>query len=109
MDIIRINTLPSFEIVPRYYLNLLSTFKITLTNEFSKEAQDINCSVSLLENENYQLVLSSFPIGKNGDKLSYIIIDISTNETISLGKIMIVLENENIQDYSNKNINNIYN
>lgn len=110
MDVLKKNTSPTFEIVPRKVLDVSNVFKIKLINEFTKVAQDILAtSVSLLANENYQITLASFPTGKIGEKLSYKIVDNISNEVLSLGKILIVSQTENIQDYSKKLNSKFYN
>jgi hypothetical protein len=108
MDILRKNTTPAFQIVPRRQLALTDVFKITLRNESTNAKQSIICSVAILANENYQLTLTSFPTGNLGAKFSYSLLNNETNEIVSLGKLIIVAENQDVQDYSNKSNNNFY-
>ena len=107
MNIIRKNTIPSFQIVPRKDLNIIDVFKIELKNESSQKKQIIICAVDLLPNENFTLSLETFPTGKIGDKFSYSLLDNSTSELVLMGKLMIVSQFEDIQNYSNK-LNNQY-
>ena len=107
MNILKKNTIPSFQIVPRRDLNISEVFKIELKNESSQKKQNIICAVDLLANENFTLSLETFPTGKIGDKFSYSLFDNTTNELILMGKLMIVSENENIQNYE-KSINSKY-
>lgn len=106
MDILKKNTSPSFQIVPRKALDTSKFFKFKLKNEMSQRSQDIIATVSLLQNENYQITLATFPIGKIGDKISYTLLQ--DTEVILLGKILITTEAENIQDYSKQTNNKFY-
>lgn len=106
MDILKKNTIPSFEIVPRKKLTISSIFNLELKNEMSQKKEVIFATISLLPNENYHLTLDSFPAGKIGDKLSYTLFQ--DNEVVLLGKILIASENQDIQDYSKKTNNKFY-
>ena len=106
MDIIKKNTSPSFQIVPRKVLDLSKVFKFQLKNEMSQKMQDILAAISLLQNENYQITLATFPTGKIGDKISYTLLE--DDEVVLLGKILITTETENIQDYSKQTNNKFY-
>ena len=108
MDILRKNTTPAFQIVPRRKLALTDVFKITIRNESTNVSQSIICSAALLANENYLLTLSSFPTGSLGAKFSYALLNNETNEIVLLGKLIIVAETQDIQNYSNKSNNNFY-
>jgi hypothetical protein len=103
MDILNKNTSPIFTIVPRKKIFYGDILKIKLVNEMSSISQDIFIShFRILENENIIITLASFPTGKINDKFSYQIINDDTNEIVCMGKLIIVSENENIQDYSKK-------
>ena len=106
MDILKKNTSPSFQIVPRKVLNYSKIFKFQLKNEMSQKSQEILATILLLQNENYQVTLAKFPAGKIGDKISYTLLQ--DNEVVLLGKILITTETENIQDYSKKTNNKFY-
>lgn len=106
MDILKKNTTPSFQIVPRKVLDSSKVFKFQLKNEMSQVASEILANVSFLPNENYQITLISFPISKIGDKFSYTLLQ--DNEVVLLGKILITNQTENIQDYSKKTNNKFY-
>lgn len=107
MDILKKNTSPSFQIVPRKKLDASKVFKFKLKNEMSQNSQEILANISLLPNENYQITLVSFPLGKIGDKISYTLLQ--DTEVVLLGKMLITNETENIQDYSKKTNNKFYN
>ena len=109
MNILRKNTIPVFQIVTRENLNTDNVFKIQLKNEDTQAVQEINATVSLLENENYTITLDGFPVGNIHEKFSYTIIEVLTENVVSLGKILIVGENENVQDYTTIETNNFYN
>ena len=106
MDIIKKNTSPSFQIVPRKVLDSSKVFTFQLKNEMSQRKEDILATISLLPNENYQVTLAKFPTGKIGDKISYTLLQ--DNEVVLLGKILITTETENIQDYSKQTNNKFY-
>ena len=106
MDILKKNTIPSFEIVPRKKITISSIFNLELKNEISQKKEVIFATISLLQNENYQITLDSFPAGKIGDKLSYTLFQ--DNEVVLLGKILIASESQDIQDYSKKTNNKFY-
>ena len=106
MDILKKNTIPSFEIVPRKTLTISSIFNLELKNEMSQKKEVIFAAISLLPNENYKITLDSFPAGKIGDKLIYTLFQ--DNEVVLLGKILIASENQDIQDYSKKTNNKFY-
>ncbi len=102
MNILKVNTAPSFEIVPRTNINLSNTFRIELENNFTNETQSIQInSLTLLPNENYTIVLASFPVANLDAKFSYTIKENIANNVICIGKLMVVSENENVQDYKN--------
>ena len=107
MDILKKNTSPSFQIVPRKVLEDSKVFTFQLKNEMSQRKEDILATISLLPNENYQITLASFPTGKIGDKISYTLLQ--DDEVVLLGKILIASQTENIQDYSKKTNNKFYN
>jgi hypothetical protein len=102
MHILRKNTDPIFEIVPRKKLDVSKYFFLHLKNEYTTLEQVIECSVELLSNENYNLTLSSFPTGKINEKFSFELKEETTEEIVLIGQLMIVDENEVVQDYSKK-------
>lgn len=106
MDILKKNTSPTFQIVPRKVLDFSKVFNFQLKNEMSQKVQDILATISLLPNENYQITLASFPAGKIGDKIAYTLLQ--DNEVVLLGKILITTETENVQDYSKQTNNKFY-
>ena len=106
MDILKKNTSPTFQIVPRKVLNDSKVFNFQLKNEMSQKSQEILATILLLQNENYQVTLATFPNGKIGDKISYTLLQ--DNEVVLLGKILITTETENIQDYSKQTNNKFY-
>lgn len=108
MNILKKNTIAKFQIVPRIDIDISKSFKIDLKNEMSQKTQSIVCSVESLPNENNAITLVSFPTGKIGDKFSYSIIQVDNNEIVSLGKLIILSETENVQDYSKKSNNKFY-
>lgn len=109
MDILKINTSPAFEIVPRYNLDTTKSLKIDLVKESNQTTQTIlTTSVVLLANENYLITLASFPLGTANDKFSYILSENVSGKVVSFGKLMIVSEDEIVQDYSKKPVNKFY-
>ena len=108
MNILKQNTSPVLFIIPRN--NNFGVFlKLQLVNEMNQKTQNVlTASISKLPNENISITLVSFPTGKVGDKFSYTLLDDVTNEIVCLGKLMIVSENENIQDYEKKSNNKFY-
>jgi hypothetical protein len=108
MDIFKKNTTPKFQIVPRKTLNVSNVFRIELRNESTDIIQIILCSASLLPNENYTLLLASFPSGNFSDKFSYSLYIDTTNELVLNGKAIILSASEDVQNYSNKTNYNYY-
>ena len=108
MDILKKNTVPAFQIVPRKTLLVSDLLKIELRNESTNLKQLINCTFTLLPNENYLLTLVTFPSGILGAKFSYSLFNRVTNELLLLGKLIIFAENQAPQDYSNQTNNNFY-
>ena len=102
MHILRKNTTPVFEIVPRKKLDVSRTYFFNLKNEYTNQTQTIESSVELLSNENYTITMSEFPTGKINEKISFELKEETTNEIVLIGQIMIVDENEVVQDYSKK-------
>lgn len=102
MHILRKNTNPIFEIVPRKKLDVSKAYFFNLKNEYTNEVQEIESSIELLSNENYNITMSSFPIGNINEKISFELKEETTNEIVLIGQIMIVDENEVVQDYSKK-------
>jgi hypothetical protein len=108
MDILKKNTTPAFQIVPRKTLNVTDVFRIEIRNESTDIIQNILCSISLLPNENYLLLLSSFPIGNFNDKFSYSLYIDPTDELVLMGKAIILSASEDVQNYSTKTNYNYY-
>ena len=102
MHILRKNTTPAFEIVPRKVLDISKAFFFHLKSEYTNEVQEVESSVVLLSNENYTITMSEFPTGKINEKISFELKEETTNEIVLIGQIMIVDENEVVQDYSKK-------
>jgi len=102
MHILRKNTTPVFEIVPRKVLDISKTYFFNLKNEYTTETQTIESSIELLANENYTITMLEFPTGKINEKFSFELKEETTNEIVSIGQIMIVDEDEVVQDYSKK-------
>ena len=102
MHILRKNTTPVFEIVPRKKLDVSKTYFFNLKNEYTTEIQTAESSVVLLSNENYNITMSEFPEGKINEKISFELKEENTNDIVLIGQIMIVDENEVVQDYSKK-------
>lgn len=102
MHILRKNTTPAFEIVPRKVLDVSKAFFFHLKNEYTNEVQIVESSAELLSNENYTITMSEFPTGKINEKISFELKEETTNEIALIGQIMIVDENEVVQDYSKK-------
>ncbi len=105
MNILKLNTSPSFQIVPRRKLTS-QNLTIELVKEGSQTSQTINATATLLPNENYTLLLASFPNGKVNDKFSFTILE--STEIVCLGKLMIVSQTEIIQDYAKKTTSKYY-
>jgi len=97
MYILRKNTTPNFEIVPRKILS--GTIFILLKSEFTQEVQNIPCDYDTLENENYWLRLSSFPISKVNEKFSFELSN-DLNEILMIGQLIVVDEFADIQNYT---------
>ena len=108
MNILRLNTTPVFEIVPREILLITDTFKIILRNEGTNKQETILCTTTLLANENYNLTLTTFPIAEVNSKFSFTLFNNVTNVTLLLGRLMIISETQSIQDYTNKTNTNFY-
>jgi hypothetical protein len=108
MDILKKNTLPVFQIVPRKKLLIANVYRLDLRNESTKAEQIIICSIANLPNENYNLTLATFPAGRLGAKFSYSLFNNDTNDLVLLGKLIILAESQNVQDYTNKTNNNFY-
>ena len=102
MHILRKNTTPAFEIVPRKVLDVSKAFFFNLKNEYTTETQTIESSIVLLPNENYTITMSEFPTGKINEKISFELKEETTNEIVLIGQLMIVDENEVVQDFSKK-------
>ena len=102
MHILRKNTIPAFEIVPRKVLDVSKVFFFHLKNEYTNQTQIVESSVELLSNENYTITMSEFPAGKINEKISFELKQGDTSEIVLIGQIMIVDENEVVQDYSKK-------
>jgi hypothetical protein len=108
MHILRKNTDPIFEIVPRKKLDVGSEFSFPksyffhLKNEYTNSDQVIESIAQLLPNENYLITMFDFPIGKTNEKFSFELKEETTNEIVLIGQLMIVDENEVVQDYSKK-------
>ena len=100
MDILRKNTTPTFQIVPRRKLLLTEALRIDLRNENNDLREIIDCTIVNLPNENYSLTLATFPVGNLDAKFSYSLYINGTNEIVLMGKLMIITETQNVQDYT---------
>jgi len=109
MNILRLNTSPTFQIVSRENIDVSRVLKFVMTNERTSTTQEVLADATALENENYQILMQSFPTGKIGDKIAYTLIDNLSENVVSLGKILIVSETESVQDYSKKENTKFYN
>ena len=98
MNILKINTPPIFQFIPRKEFEGSVTIK--LISETKGSTQTINCTTNLLPNENYNIHLSTFPSGKANETFSFTILN--GNEVLCLGKLMIVSETEIVQNHSKK-------
>ena len=105
MNILKINTTPIFEFIPRTQL-LNTNLTIEIVSESSSNVQTINCVASVLSNENYNLLLATFPTGQVNEKFSYTIFN--GLEKISLGKLILISSTEVVQDFSKKSVNKFY-
>ena len=99
MNVLKINTSPTFQIVSRKKLTNLN-LTIKLAKEATQIEQTINATATLLPNENYNLLLASFPNGVANDKFSFIVFDGS--EIVCLGKLMIIAPTEVVKKYTKK-------
>lgn len=109
MNILREDLAPLLYIIPRYKLAEDIVLKFVFINEGTGEVEEIlSNSTLLISNETTEVELLKIPDGKAGDKFSYIATDNATNTIVSLGKAMVVSENEDIQDYSRNATNNLY-
>lgn len=102
MHILRKNTTPAFEIVPRKVLDVSKAYFFHLKNEYTTETQTIESSIVLLPNENYKITMLDFPNGKINEKISFELKEETTNEIVLIGQLMIIDENEVVQDFSKK-------
>lgn len=102
MHILRKNTTPAFEIVPRKVLDVSKSYFFHLKNEYTTETQIVESSIVLLPNENYKITMLDFPNGKINEKISFELKEETTNEIVLIGQLMIVDENEVVQDFSKK-------
>ena len=98
MHILRINTQPRFEIVPRKTLSDITYFMF-LKSEYTQAVQTISCTKELLTNENYNITLETFPVGNENEKFSFELKD-ALNEVICIGQLMIVSEFADVQNYT---------
>jgi len=98
MHILRDNTIPTFEIVPRKALSDVTYF-LNLKNEYTQEVQVIECTKELLPNENYNITLATFPVGNVNEKMSFELKD-ALNEVFCIGQLMIVSEFADVQNYT---------
>ena len=107
MHILRKDTTPIFEIVPRKTLLDVAYF-LNLKSEYTTEVQVINCTSTLLPNENYNIELDSFPIGNINEKFSFELTN-ELNEVLCIGQLMIVSELADVQNYTKISNTKYYN
>lgn len=98
MHILRENTDPTFEIVPRKTLSDIMYFMF-LKSEYTQEVQVIECTKELLQNENYNITLATFPVGNENEKFSFELKN-ALNEVICIGQLMIVSEFADVQNFT---------
>jgi hypothetical protein len=103
MNVLKKNTLPTFEIVPRRDLDTEKAHSFLAENEFTHETQFIRATIAKKINGNYNITLDEFP---DGEKLAYEIKDVK--EVVSMGKMLIIEENQSVQDYEPINSKKYY-
>ena len=108
MDILKRNLAVVIEVVPRVEINTALAFTMTLKNEATQATQTRACTFVLLANENYNLTLNSFPTGNDYSKFSYIVKQNTNSEVVLRGKLMIVSETEDLQNYNRSQTNKFY-
>jgi hypothetical protein len=98
MNVLKKDTPPIFEIVPRCDLDTAKVYTVVFFNEYTSEIQTVTATVAKLQNENYNLILSEFP---NGEKLSFEIKD--SDLVVCMGKLIIIGQSDSVQDYEANN------
>ena len=98
MIVLKIDTPPTFEIVPRRNLDVNKNYSAVIEDEFTHEMQVIPATIEKKTNENYNITLATFP---TGEKLAYEIKD--SDEVVSMGKMLIINPTQTIQDYEKNN------
>ena len=106
MYILKQNTTPEIEIVPRKVLDLNSDYVFFIRNEYTNALEQISSTIELLPNENYKVTLDDFPTGKINEKFTFELKE--ENEIVLIGQFIIVDENENVQDYSKQTNSKYY-
>jgi hypothetical protein len=100
MKVIKINEIEQFNCVPRNYPSVSDELTVTLINEMTNEP--INLSFTFSISDAYlTIIVNEIPNDfKSGEKYSITIKNITKNNyIIYLGKLMIVDENTDIQNY----------
>jgi len=109
MDVIKKDTPPIIILVPRIDLDVSEVLKFRFTNEFSTAKLIIlSSTITALDNGTYSVLLEELPDVKIGDKFSYTVVINDTGEVVSLGKLIILAEDESIQDYTKASTNKFY-
>lgn len=108
MNILKKTEPPVFEIITRIPFDTSENLALVITSENSKKIQTITANAVLLPNENYLLTLESFPEGKTDEKFSYSLLVENTKVLLSLGRLMILAQNEDVQNYSKKENTKFY-
>lgn len=100
MKVIKINTDNSFSCIPRVYPKIGDSLKLELINELTKEVLNISFTYSVL-NTYLTIVINTVPKQlENGAKYAISITNMSQNNVVTYnGKLMVVDENTDIQNY----------
>jgi len=100
MKVIKLNQVEEFSCVPRIYPNPSDTLGVSLTNELTNAKIDLSFT-SIISGAYLTIILNTIPSDfTSGNKYAIEINNITSQSIIYLGKLLIVDENTDIQNYA---------
>lgn len=104
MKVLELNTSLTIELVPRELPNVGDVINCELRREFNDQKKDENVTFTIVKDRLVFSLLGNWTnFLKWGEKHEIIVKNKTTNKTIYIGKLLVVKENTDIQNYTPSN------
>lgn len=106
MKVIKLNQVEEFSCVPRIYPKPSDALRVTLTNELTNTSIDLSFT-SIISGAYLTIIINTIPNDfTSGNKYAIEVYNITSQSIVYLGKLLIVDENTDIQNYAYKSQSN---